>query len=208
MAQANPQATVKKATVAKAPAAKQASTAKATVANKPAAKPAPGPQVQRNDNTLRNVLIGLVVLLAIALLVVIWLYRPIPTSTPPSGGGDAPAGVSDCTTRAKDIGAPIGSPICKAPVSGAPAARVQSGSQIVFGTITFDAETRVWILEKFVVPNYANYAYDYEGRESNVLDAPFVVGSELNPVNGEKFTICWNTTSNGCVPPTEIKFFE
>lgn len=113
-----------------------------------------------------------------------------------------------CEDRAKMINAPIGSSICEAPTLGAPATRVQSGSQIVFGTITFDAETRVWILEKFVVPNYANYAYDYEGRESNVLDAPFVVGSELNPVNGEKFTICWETTSDGCVPPTEIQFFQ
>ncbi len=114
---------------------------------------------------------------------------------------------ADCLTRAKDIGAPIGSPICNAPVSGAPAQRMESGDKIGFGTITFDAETRVWILEKFIVPSYANYSYDYTGREFNVLDAPFVVGSELNPVNGEMFTICWDVVSEGCVPPTLIEFF-
>lgn len=113
-----------------------------------------------------------------------------------------------CEDRAKLINAPIGSSICKAPVSGTPAMRAQSGSQITFGTITFDAETRVWILEKFVVPSFASYAFDYNGREQNVLDAPFVVGSEKNPVDGQNFKICWDTTSDGCVPPTVIEFFQ
>ena len=113
-----------------------------------------------------------------------------------------------CLDRAKLIDAPIGSSICKEPVSGSPALRVESGSQVVFGTITFDSETRVWILERFIVPSYANYSFDYNGREQNVLDAPFVVGSEKNPVDGENFQICWETESEGCIPPTKIEFFQ
>jgi len=115
---------------------------------------------------------------------------------------------SDCLDRAAQIGAPINSAICTAPTSGSPAVQVQSGSQVEFGTITFDSETRVWILQNFVVPSYANYSFDYTGREQSVLNAPFVTGSELNPVNNQPFTICWDVTSDGCVPPTEIEFFQ
>lgn len=115
---------------------------------------------------------------------------------------------AECVAKAKTIGAPLGSSICNAPISNDPVVRAVSGDKIGFGTITFDAETRVWILEKFVVPSYANYSFDYTGREQYVLNAPFVVGSELSPVTGQPFEICWDTTSNGCIPPVKIEFFQ
>lgn len=137
----------------------------------------------------------------------------IPEGDDQTGGGvptviPVVVGVN-CFERATLIGAPVGSNVCKAPVSGAPAAPVQAGSHVGFGTITFDAETRVWILENFIVPStFASYSYDYTGREQNVLDAPFVTGGQLSPVNQQPFNICWDTTSNGCVPPTVIEFFQ
>lgn len=89
-----------------------------------------------------------------------------------------------------------------------PANRVESGTQVGYGTLTFDAETRVWILSKFVVPSTACYAYDYTGREKGVQNAPFYVGSELNPVDGKPFSICYDTTSVNCKPPVEVNFFD
>lgn len=125
-----------------------------------------------------------------------------------SGGGVIPADTAaSCQEAASKIGAPIGSSICNKPLSGAPAARAQAGSEIAFGTITFDSETRVWILQNFVVPTSSNYSFDYTGREQNVLTAPFVVGAEKNPVNGENFSICWNTEGD-CTPPVAIEFFQ
>lgn len=115
---------------------------------------------------------------------------------------------STCIEKASKIGAPIGSSICKPPTSSEPAKRMTSGQKIAFGTFTVDAETRVWILENFIVPNQANYSYDYTGREQNVLNAPFVFGSELNPVNGEPFKICFDTISEGCIPTVDLKFYN
>lgn len=90
----------------------------------------------------------------------------------------------------------------------APATRVESGAKVGYGTLTFDSETRVWILSKFVVPSTACYAFDYSGREKGVQNAPFYVGSELNPVDGKPFTICYDTTSVACKPPVEVTFYQ
>ena len=138
----------------------------------------------------------------------------IPQMTDDQTGGGTPdvipvvVGVN-CFERATLIGAPVGSNVCKAPLSGAPAQPVQAGSRVGFGSITFDSETRVWILENFIVPSTsANYSYDYTGREQNVLDAPFVTGGQVSPVNQQPFNICWDVTSDGCVPPAAIEFYQ
>lgn len=112
----------------------------------------------------------------------------------------------NCVERAKLLGAPVGSAVCTAVTLDKPAIRVQTGSKVAFGTITFDAETRVWILENFTVPSFANYSYDYTGRESYVLDAPFAVGAEKNPVNGKNFDICWNIEGD-CALPEGVNLF-
>lgn len=187
------------------------------------------------SNTTKFILGGLIVALALSFLIPViwkagrsvypavygWAFGPDKTATsaPATAETQVPAvsnpavqpvvvTSSDCLDRAAKLGAPINSAICTAPTSGLPAMQVKSGSQVVFGTITFDSETRVWILQKFVVPSYANYSFDYSGREQSVLNAPFATGSELSPVNNKPFTICWDVTSNGCVPPTKIEFFQ
>lgn len=126
-------------------------------------------------------------------------------------GTEAPAEVipsvdGTCIERAKAIGAPVGSAICNIVTVNKPAERVQTGSKVSFGSITFDAETRVWILENFTVPAFANYSFDYSGRESYILDAPFAVGAEKNPVNGKNFNICWNIEGD-CALPEGVNLF-
>lgn len=154
-------------------------------------------------------IVALVALLVVGALIALSLLRGNPISnSATSSNGSIPVDTSaSCQTAAQKIGAPIGSPICNKPVSDAPVLRATSGSKIDFGTITFDSETRVWILQNFVVPTAASYSFDYAGREQNVLSAPFVVGSEKNPVNGENFRICWNTEGD-CTPPVAIEFFQ
>jgi hypothetical protein len=48
-----------------------------------------------------------------------------------------------------------------------------------FGTITFDCESRVWVLKELYSSFIASYAFSYENAERNLLNAPFLVGSEL-----------------------------
>lgn len=120
----------------------------------------------------------------------------------------APA--SDCLKRAEQIGAPkeIASAICEATPSGnGVSKRLPVGTKVQIGTITFDGEDRVWILQGFTTPLMANYAFEYAGAETSLFDAPFIVGSELGwGKDGTRvpFKICWDTTSEGCVPPTEL----
>lgn len=152
-------------------------------------------------------LVALAAILVLGALIALWLLHGNSNSATSSNGSIPVDTAASCKAAAQEIGAPIGSSICDKPVSDAPALRATSGSEIAFGTITFDSETRVWVLENFVVPTAASYSYDYAGREQNVLSAPFVVGSEKNPVNGENFRICWNTEGD-CTPPVAIEFFQ
>ena len=120
----------------------------------------------------------------------------------------APA--SDCTNRAKEIGAPeeVVSAICDAvPGGNGVSMRLPVGTKVTIGIITFDAEDRVWFLQGFTTPLMANYAFEYAGAETALFDAPFVVGSELGwGKDGTRvpFKICWDVTSDGCIPPTEL----
>jgi hypothetical protein len=116
---------------------------------------------------------------------------------------------SDCKARAKEIGAPdeIVSAICDAEPSGnGVSMRLPVGTKVQIGTITFDAEDRVWVLQDFTVPSIASYAFEYAGAEQALFDAPFVVGSELGyGENGERvpFKICFSVDGD-CTPPINL----
>lgn len=116
-----------------------------------------------------------------------------------------PQSFDQCWSRADAIGAPWWSSICDTPTADTPAKRVQSGDFVGFGTFTVDGETRVWILENWYVPSSANYSYDYSLNPQAVLNAPFVVGSETNPVDGGPFRICFHT-DGPCKLPVAITF--
>ncbi len=116
---------------------------------------------------------------------------------------------SDCQKQAEQIGAPkeVVSAICDtAPTGNGVSTRLTAGTKVEFGTITFDAEDRVWILQDFTVPPMANYAFEYAGAQRAILEAPFVVGSELGwAKDGSRvpFKICFNVEGE-CTPPANL----
>jgi len=116
---------------------------------------------------------------------------------------------SDCEKQAEQLGAPkdIVSAICDAvPTGKGVSMRLPVGTKVAIGTITFDAENRVWFLKDFTVPTMANYAFEYAGSERSIFDAPFVQGSELGwAKDGSRvpFKICF-TTEGDCTPPTNL----
>lgn len=120
----------------------------------------------------------------------------------------APA--SDCKARANELGAPtdLVTAICSATPSGkGVSGRLPVGTEVAIGSITFDNEDRVWFLEGFTTPAMANYAFSYEGSEQSLFDAPFATGTELGyGKDGTRvpFRICWDVTSEGCVPPADL----
>ncbi|MDD4382071.1 MAG: hypothetical protein PHE21_01860 [Candidatus Dojkabacteria bacterium] len=116
-----------------------------------------------------------------------------------------------CFVQAESLGIPtdIATYICTMPQNNQKAPeQMPSKSKVTFGSITFDSETRVWVLRNFIVPNQANYTFDHSGRERRILGAGFYTGSELSPVNGDMFKVCYDTTSDGCIPPYSIEFFQ
>ena len=88
---------------------------------------------------------------------------------------------------------------------GSVSLQLQSGTFVPFGTFTMDAESRVWILSDFTVPSIANYSFDYTNARRNLLQAPFLVGSELGWEGQERvpFTVCYNFEGD-CFLPDEI----
>jgi hypothetical protein len=135
---------------------------------------------------------------------------PAPTEDSPEVENPVSAPASDCVKQAEEIGVPedVIPAICEATPSGTGVSmRLPAGTKVEIGTITFDAENRVWFLQDFVVPSMASYAFEYAGSERAIFDAPFVTGSELGwAKDGTRvpFTICWDVTSEGCIPPTEL----
>jgi len=155
----------------------------------------------------------LAVLALILFGIVLWLiFRPCTTATTvvPPLGGDVVWVDGDCYAKAAGLGAPADAmkAICDpVPGTNGVSMRLTSGTKVSIGTITFDAEDRVWFLQDFVVPSMASYAFEYTGSERSIFDAPFVLGSELGWANdGTRvpFKICWDTTSEGCIPPTNL----
>ncbi len=116
---------------------------------------------------------------------------------------------SDCEKQAEQLGAPedVIAAICEATPSGnGVSMRLPVGTMVQIGTITFDAENRVWFLQDFIVPAMANYAFEYAGSERALFDAPFVIGSEMGwAKDGSRvpFQICFDTEGE-CTPPTNL----
>jgi len=116
-----------------------------------------------------------------------------------------------CLTTAKSFGIPddMADYICTMPQNNPNAPeQMDSKEKITFGSITFDSETRVWVLRNFIVPSAANYSFDHSGRERRILGAGFYTGAALSPVNDLPFVVCYDTTSEGCIPPHNIQFFD
>lgn len=111
-----------------------------------------------------------------------------------------------CLYEAGRLGFPseIASKICNG-TTGNVSLQLQSGTFVPFGTFTMDAESRVWILSDFTVPAVANYSFSYENAERNLLQAPFILGSELGWKGQERvpFTVCYNFEGE-CSLPNEV----
>lgn len=134
---------------------------------------------------------------------------PVANSPVVSSNVPITAPASDCIKQAEQLGAPedLVSAICEAtPLGNGVSLRLKVGTVVKIGTITFDAEDRVWILQDFTVPQMASYAFEYAGSERSIFDAPFVLGSELGwAKDGSRvpFKFCFNTEGD-CTPPTQL----
>ncbi|MGI5898266.1 MAG: hypothetical protein ACOX6Q_03880, partial [Candidatus Dojkabacteria bacterium] len=111
-----------------------------------------------------------------------------------------------CLESAKERGFPLSTAVwtCK-PVQDyqLPARVMIPGERVRFGTLTFQNESRIWILFNFVVPTQANYSFEYIGREQLLLVDPFIVGTEHSSVTGEEFKLCFDTAGE-CTPPVTV----
>lgn len=169
---------------------------------------------------LRIVGVVLAVVIVLALIVPLgfrffgwywgWAFGSHQSATSADPVVNAQSVSTDCYVRAAKLGAPDDAvkAICDAvPGTDGVSQRLTSGTKVSIGSITFDSEYRVWFLEGFTVPATASYAFEYKGAERQLFEAPFVLGTELGyGKNGERvpFSICWDTTSDGCVPPTNL----
>lgn len=119
-----------------------------------------------------------------------------------------------CRSKAKALGFPsnLVEHVCNGQYAAGAKGPLSSGTRVQFGTITVDNATAVWILHNFIVPNYANYAFEYADTEKNLLESPFLNGKKecFNPQTGLRSEICKvcidDTTSPGC--ELEIDFFN
>lgn len=118
-----------------------------------------------------------------------------------------------CLYQAGKLGLPtdIANTVCNGS-EGQVSEQLTSGTKVPFGTITFDCESRVWVLKNFTVPSVASYAFNYKNAERNLLNAPFLVGSELGwskdcKENNVPFVVCYNTTDDGCKLPESVNLF-
>jgi len=123
-----------------------------------------------------------------------WAFRPAASAAVPDV--ECPA-CPDCECPTCPEPAPA-----LAPVEAAPAAenadvdvscvrRAEFGEKIAIGTVTWDAETRVWELKDFVCDG--PYCYDYSkctNPEVTMARQPYRLGYEVSPVNGKMFQIC------------------
>jgi len=116
-----------------------------------------------------------------------------------------PASEFNCKAAAEAIKAPpeMVRALCVPAGTGSVSDRLPVGTEVTIGTITFDAEDRVWVLQNFVTPSMANYSFEYSGAELRLFEAPFVLGSELGWADdGSRvpFRICWNTEGDCQLP--------
>ena len=101
-----------------------------------------------------------------------------------------------CKAELESRGAPANmvSAFCVPNGKGSVSNRLTTGTKVRLGTVTFDAQSHVWVLKDFVVPEFANYSFEYQGAESRLILAPFWTGSELGWQGNERvpFVVCWN----------------
>lgn len=121
--------------------------------------------------------------------------------------------MDECLYTAGTLGLPedVATYVCNG-TEGKVSERLESGSKVPFGTITFDCQDTVWVLKDFTVPPFANYSFSYQNAERNLLNAPFLVGSELGwssdcTQNNVPFKACYNTTDSGCELPSGADLF-
>jgi len=111
-----------------------------------------------------------------------------------------------CLYDAAKLGLPqeIATYVCEG-IEGNVSQQLKTGDAVSFGTFTMDNEDRVWILYDFVVPAVANYSFSYEDAERNLLQAPFILGSELGWKGTERvpFTVCYDFEGD-CFLPADI----
>lgn len=118
--------------------------------------------------------------------------------------------MATCLYKAGSLGLPqdVASFVCKG-TEGQVSERLTSGTIVPFGTITFDCQDTVWVLEDFSVPQTANYSFSYVGAEKNLLLSPFLLGTELGYASDCKtrvpFSVCYNTTDEGCELPAGVE---
>ncbi len=112
-----------------------------------------------------------------------------------------------CKAELQSRGAPANmvSAFCVPNGKGSVSNRLTSGTKVSLGTITFDAQSHVWVLKDFVVPEFANYTFEYQGAESRLILAPFWTGSELGWQGDERvpFVVCWDF-EGACALPQGI----
>ena len=99
--------------------------------------------------------------------------------------------------------------LCSKNGSEIPASVAQAGEKVSFGTLTFDNETRIWVLSNFIVPE-ESYSFSYsDGREWALMDSALWTlegdSSNWGNINGEPFSICFDTTSVMCKTPVIVR---
>ncbi len=170
-----------------------------------------------------NVMKGAITICVIVLLIlgITWLGKKVftpekvaTTNIPSSVSVTSNTQEQDsCLYQAGKLGLPtdIANTVCNGS-EGQVSEQLKPGTKVPFGTITFDCESRVWILRNFTVPSIASYAFNYVNAERNLLSAPFLVGSELGwskdcKENNVPFVVCYNTTDDGCKLPENVNLF-
>lgn len=135
---------------------------------------------------------------------------PAPVQPTQASTDREPASGCEERAKAKGIPADVIDIVCEGSL-GQVSPQLPSGTRVSFGSITFDCQDTVWVLEDFTVPAIASYAFSYENGTQNLLDAPFMVGSELGYAadceTRVPFKVCYNTTDEGCQLPPEVKLF-
>ncbi len=193
------------------------------------AKPAARKVVQTSVETQKskvdwgNIMKGAMTICFVVLLIlgITWLGKKVftpekvaNTSIPSSVSVTSNTQEQDsCLYQAGKLGLPtdIANTVCNGS-EGQVSEQLKPGTKVPFGTITFDCESRVWILRNFTVPSIASYAFNYVNAERNLLSAPFLVGSELGwskdcKENNVPFVVCYNTTDDGCKLPENVNLF-
>lgn len=116
-----------------------------------------------------------------------------------------------CMQKADNLGFPedLANYVCTGSYGNGATRILESGKEVVFGTIIFDNATSVWVLRDFVVPDITSYSYEYDGTEKSIFDAAVFYNDECFDSDGNRGVpckICFDTTSEGC--KLDIEFYN